>query len=53
MEKKWYNISLSAKLDDLDIKALNKYLYQALDSELGITNCSGLKIELEDNQDEE
>lgn len=53
MAKKWYTVQFSAKLNEDDIKALNKHLYETMREHLGIEECAALDIDEEDDQDDE
>lgn len=52
MDKKWYTIQLSAKLNNDDVKALQRDLFKVLNEQLEISTCAALDIELEDDQDD-
>ena len=42
--KKWYKIAFNTKLDEGDLKAMNKYFFQTMDDAMGISECTDLKI---------
>lgn len=43
--KKWYTVSFAAKLDDDDIRALQKYFYESLKNDLNISDVCALDID--------
>lgn len=45
--KQWHTITFSAKVDQDDIRALNKCFYDAMQESMEISECSGLTIKPE------
>lgn len=51
MEKKWYTIKFSAKLDEHDLRAMNKCFFDAMNEAMDIEECGNLEI-TEETDDE-
>ena len=45
--KQWYTITFAAKLDQDDIKAMNKCFYDAMNESMEISECANLTIKPE------
>lgn len=45
--KQWHTITFSAKLDQDDIKAMNKCFYDAMKESMEISECANLMIRAE------
>lgn len=52
-KKLWYTVTFSAKMSEDDVRAMKKCFYDAMEEAMQISPCSDLKIELENEQDEE
>lgn len=53
MEKKWYKVTFYASMTDDDVRAMKNCFFNAMDEAMQIDNCSGLDIELDDEENEE
>lgn len=50
MEKKWYKVTFYASMTEEDVKAMKGCFYETMDEAMAIDNCSGLDIELDDEE---
>lgn len=50
MEKKWYKVTFYACMTEEDIKAMKGCFYEAMNEAMAIDNCSGLDIELDEEE---
>lgn len=53
MSKQWYTVSFQAKMSEEDVRAMNKYFYEAMADSMNITECCALDIDDDCEQDEE